>query len=245
MFSNKNRCKQQVDNIALECQEITHRFGYFLALKNLSFLVNRGSITGIVGGNGAGKTTLIKILAGMLLPTQGSVTIEGKTYHDHAREIRKSATVLLDDSFLFPDLTVFENLLFYANIFGFFDKREIRKHIQDLTEKFEVSQWIDMSFKVLSKGLQHRIELIRCFVTNPKILYLDEPDAHLDFRSQAILRETLEDLRTNYNATIFLATHNLDFATQLCDEILILKQGRLNLSIKKADYSQKTLREYY
>ncbi len=234
-----------MDNIALECQEISHRFGCLFALKKINFHTSRGSITGIVGGNGAGKTTLIKILSGLLSPTQGSVIIGGKNYHDHAREIRISATVLLDDSFLFPDLTVFENLVFYANIFGFFNKKEIQKHIQDLAEKLEVSQWIDVPFKVLSKGLQHRIELVRCFITNPKILYLDEPDAHLDFHSQAILCEMLEDLRTNHDATMFLATHDLDFAIQLCDEILILKQGRLNLLIKKADYPQKKLRDYY
>ncbi len=234
-----------MDKIVLECQEISHRFGYFLALKKLSFQATDGSIIGLVGGNGAGKTTLIKILAGMLIPTQGSVTIDGKTYHDHAREIRTNTTVLLDDSFLFPDLTVFENLVFYANLFGFFDKTGIRKHIQDLTEKFEVSQWVDVPFKVLSKGLQHRIELIRCFLTNPKIMYLDEPDAHLDFHSRTILGETLKDFKTNHDATVILATHNLDFATQLCDEIMILKQGRLNLLIKKADYSQKNLQDYY
>ncbi len=234
-----------MDNIALECQEISHRFGYFLALKKLSFQAIRGSIIGLVGGNGAGKTTLIKIFAGILLPTQGSISIDGKSYHDNAREIRQNTTVLLDDSFLFPDFTVFENLVFYANLYGFFNKKEIRKHIQDLTGKFEVPQWIDTPFKELSKGLQHRIEIIRCFITNPKILYLDEPDAHLDFHSRAILGEALGDLRNNNGATVFLATHNLDFATQLCDEILILKQGRLNLLIKRADYSQKNLRDYF
>ncbi len=234
-----------MDKIALECQEISHRFGYFLALKKLSFQATSGSIIGLVGGNGAGKTTLIKILAGMLFPTQGSVTIDGKTYRNHAREIRTLTTVLLDDSFLFSDLTVFENLVFYANLFGFFNKTGIRKHIQNLAEIFEVPQWLDVHFKVLSKGLQHRIELIRCFLTNPKIMYLDEPDAHLDFHSRTILGETLKDFKTNHDATVILATHNLDFATQLCDEIMILKQGRLNLLIKKADYSQKNLQDYY
>ncbi len=234
-----------MSNAVLVCQEISHRFGYFLALKKLSFQVARGSIIGIVGGNGAGKTTLIKILSGILSPTQGDIIIDGKNYQEHARDLRANATVLLDDSFLFPDLTVQENLIYYANLYGNFNKKETQLHILDLSKKLEVFQWIDVPFKVLSKGLQHRIELIRCFITNPRILYLDEPDAHLDFRSQGILREKLDDLRINQRATVFVATHNLDFATNLCDEILILKQGRLNLLINKADYSQKNLREYY
>ncbi len=121
----------EINKEFIKCVNVSKQFGYFFALKKISFSIRENSIFGIAGANGAGKTTLIKILSGLLRPTIGKVIIGGMNYEDHSNKIKQSIGITSDESFLYEELTIFENLKFYDNIHLNFEKKKLLQKLNN------------------------------------------------------------------------------------------------------------------
>ncbi|MFX1462405.1 MAG: ATP-binding cassette domain-containing protein, partial [Promethearchaeota archaeon] len=129
------------NNTIITCNNVAKQFGYFFALRKISFKIRENTIFGIAGANGAGKTTLIKILSGLLKPTLGEIILNGMNYEDNSDIIKQNIGINTDESFLFQELTIFENLKYYANLHLNFEKKNLETKIKHYCNKFNLTDW--------------------------------------------------------------------------------------------------------
>ncbi|MHA2049969.1 MAG: ABC transporter ATP-binding protein [Promethearchaeota archaeon] len=229
----------------IKCLTVSKPFGYFFALKKISFNIRDHSILGIAGANGAGKTTLIKILSGLLKPTLGKVTLGGMNYEDDSNIIKQNIGITTDESFLFEELTIFENLRYYDNLHLNFDKKESKTKIQHYCEKFNLTDWINEPVRILSHGMKQKVELIRALMHNPSLLFLDEPFSGLDFNATNMLIKFLTDLKKANDISIILTTHKIEVFPQICDDLVILKKGKINRTVTGDELNEIEIGSYY
>ncbi|MHA2390719.1 MAG: ABC transporter ATP-binding protein [Promethearchaeota archaeon] len=229
----------------LNCENISKQYGYFFALKKISFQVNKNTIFGIAGANGAGKTTLIKILSGLLKPTFGKIVLNGLNYDDNSTAIRQNIGITTDESYLFEELTIFENLKYYANLHLNFDKEKIKKNISQYCEKFNLTDWIDEPVRILSHGMKQKVELVRVLIHEPLILFLDEPFSGLDYNATTMLINFFKELQNSKNISIILTTHKIEVYQQLCNDLIILKQGKINKAITREEFNETKIKSYF
>ncbi len=229
----------------IRCTKVSKSFGYFYAIKNISFSIKQNSIFGLLGANGAGKTTLIKILSGLLKPNEGEIIIAGMSFDKMPIEIRKTLGIMIDQSFLFEDLTIYENLKFYSNIFGHFNVKKINNQIEKFTKLFNLADWKDEHVRNLSTGMKRKVELIRALIHEPQILLIDELFSGLDFGAIDTILNLIRQLNGEENVTIFFSTHHIDLAVKICDEILVLKRGKINKLFKKGEIDQVEIKSFY
>ncbi|MBY9015090.1 MAG: ABC transporter ATP-binding protein [Candidatus Lokiarchaeota archaeon] len=228
----------------INCINISKQFGFFLALKKISFKIEENTTFGILGPNGAGKTTMIKILSGLMNPTHGDIIINGLNYKDHPRSIKQDIGVITDKSFLYEDLTMYENLKFYDNLYYNFKKSQTKVKIDRYTELFNLDDWVFEPIRNLSKGMKQKVELIRALMHSPAILILDEPFSSIDQKTIPLLINLLVELQKKDNITIIISTHNIEIAQQICDKILIIKKGKMVKTIAKKDIQTEKIKEY-
>ena len=210
----------------IEVQEITKRFGDFTAVDHVSFNVEHGKIFGLLGPNGAGKSTLIRMLTTLIEPTEGTARINGFDVAQSPSEVRESMGVIPQAMTSDLDLSLEENMLIFAKLYGV--PRERRKRmIKELLEAVELEQWADNPVKNLSGGMRRRLEIARGLVHEPKILFLDEPTTGLDPVSRVSVWEMLTKLKQSRDLTILLTTHYMDEADKLCDRVAIVDHGKL------------------
>jgi ABC-type multidrug transport system ATPase subunit len=231
--------------VFVNCVNVSKQFGYFFALKNISFKAKENTIFGLAGANGAGKTTLMKILCGLITPTMGRIEIKGMDYENSPNIIKKKIGISTDESFLYEELTIFENLQFYANLHHNFDKNSIKIKIKQFSEKFNLTEWINEPVEKLSHGMKQKVELIRVFMHQPSILFLDEPFSGLDYKTTKLLIDSLKELRDKENVSIIVTTHKTEILAQICDEIIVLKRGKINKSFTKEEYKGIQIESYF
>ncbi len=210
----------------IEADQLTKRFGDFTAVNALSFAVEHGEIFGLLGPNGAGKSTLIRMLTTLLPPTAGTGRILGLDIAERANEVRKSIGVIPQAMTSDLDLTVRENMLIFAKLYGVGRERRMRI-TKDLLEAVELAPWADKPTKNLSGGMRRRLEIARGLVHEPKIFFLDEPTTGLDPASRLAVWEMLSKLKEQRDLTILITTHYMDEADKLCDRIAIVDHGKL------------------
>ena len=211
---------------AIEVHQIVKQFGTFTAVKDVTFSVEAGEIFGLLGPNGAGKSTLIRILTTLLPPTAGSARVNGFDVVTQSDEVRKSIGVIPQAMTSDLELSVEENLLIFAKLYGV--PREKRKRLMaDLIESVELTQWADKPVKNLSGGMRRRVEIARGLVHEPRIFFLDEPTTGLDPVSRVAVWEMLRRIKTGRDLTVLLTTHYMDEADKLCDRIAIVDHGEL------------------
>jgi ABC-2 type transport system ATP-binding protein len=208
---------------AIDVREIVKRFGAFTAVNGISFAVEEGEIFGLLGPNGAGKSTLIRMLTTLLLPTAGTATVNG---FDIAREqngVRNSIGVIPQAMTSDLELSVEENLLIYAKLYGL--PREKRKRlIAELLAAVELTEWADKQVKNLSGGMRRRVEIARGLVHEPRIFFLDEPTTGLDPQGRREVWSAISELVSG-GTTVLLTTQYLEEADQLADRISMLRGG--------------------
>lgn len=208
----------------LETVLLSKTFGSLNAVRNVSFSLEKGTITGLLGGNGAGKTTTLSMLLGLLLPSSGDISIFG---HDFIRD-RYPVLKRMNFSSPYVDLpqrlTVRENLTVYAKLYGL---NNIKSSVAEMTEIFRLGDFIDRRLRKLSAGQKTRVSLAKALINRPELLLLDEPTASLDPESVLWIRNFLKNYRKDDGATILLATHDMEEVEQLCDNVLLMKQGEL------------------
>jgi len=198
-----------------------------LALDSVSFQIEKGESFAILGPNGAGKTTLIKILSTLILPDEGKVKLFGYDLKTHS-EIIKSRIGLLtgEERNLYWCLTGRQNLEFFGTMYNL-SKKQISDRINELNNILEIDDW-DKPFETYSVGMKQRLALARCLISDPEVIFLDEPTKSLDPGSAHKVRNFIkETLVRKLKKTIFFATHQIDEATQLADRIAIISQGKI------------------
>jgi ABC-2 type transport system ATP-binding protein len=212
--------------LAIDVQHIVKTFGTFTAVNDITFAVEDGEIFGLLGPNGAGKSTLIRILTTLLPPTSGTARVNGFDVARQADEVRKSIGVIPQAMTSDLELSVEENLVIYAKLYGV--PREKRKRLIDhLLDAVELSQWRDKQVKNLSGGMRRRVEIARGLVHEPRLFFLDEPTTGLDPVSRVAVWEMLQKIKSERDLTVLITTHYMDEADKLCDRIAIVDHGEL------------------
>jgi ABC-2 type transport system ATP-binding protein len=210
----------------IEVNEIVKKFGDFTAVDGVSFKVEAGEIFGLLGPNGAGKSTLIRMLVTLMPPTSGTASINGFDVTKKADDVRRSIGVIPQAMTSDLELTVEENLIIFAKLYGVPRARRI-KLIAELLEAVELTQWADKPVKNLSGGMRRRVEIARGLVHEPKVFFLDEPTTGLDPVSRTGAWAMLEKIKSQRDLTVLLTTHYMDEADKLCDRIAIVDHGKL------------------
>jgi ABC-2 type transport system ATP-binding protein len=211
---------------SIRTENLTRRFGAVLALDRLSLEVQRGMVFGFLGPNGAGKTTTIRLLLGLLEPSEGRAEVLGFDTQTQADEIRLRTGALLEHAGLYERLSAEDNLEFYGRIWHIPPDarqnriRELLSHL-DLWERRKnlVGGW--------SRGMKQKLAIARTLLHRPELIFLDEPTAGLDPIAAAALRSDLENLAAREGVTVFLTTHNLTEAEKLCQRVGVVRQGQL------------------
>jgi ABC-2 type transport system ATP-binding protein len=211
---------------AIEVQNIVKKFGDFTAVKGISFSVKAGEVFGLLGPNGAGKSTLIRMLVTLLTPTSGTALINGFDVVKQQDDVRRSIGVIPQAMTSDLELSVEENLIIFAKLYGV--PRDTRtRHIDELLKSVELTEWRDKPVKNLSGGMRRRVEIARGLVHEPKVFFLDEPTTGLDPVSRSAVWEMLDRVRKQHELTVLVTTHYMDEADKLCDRIAIVDHGGL------------------
>ncbi|MFX1369910.1 MAG: ABC transporter ATP-binding protein [Promethearchaeota archaeon] len=209
----------------VQVKDLTRRYGYRVALRDVSFAIQSGGVTALFGANGAGKTTLMRIVSTLLQAHAGSVEVFGFDTQEYPLEVRRRIGVVGDKPLLYAELTGRENLLFYSNLYDL-DRTTANTSINNLAEQFDVKRWLDEPTKILSTGLRKRFDIIRSLLHNPDLFLLDEPFSGLDKDSTEVFRSYIEEHRQDRTAIV--TTHNLKLGSDLCDDFITLRKGRIS-----------------
>lgn len=197
-----------------------------VAVDGVSFQVRRREIFGFLGPNGAGKTTTISILTTLLGPTAGRAQIEGIDVLAHPHDVRRKLGLVFQKSTADEELTGRENLSIEAGLYGL-SGPEINAHITDLLAQMDLAAFGDRFVKTYSGGMRRRLELAVGMVHRPQLIFLDEPTLGLDPQGRAGFWRYIRSLRESQGLTVFMTTHYLDEADQLCDRIAVIDHGKI------------------
>ena len=209
---------------AIETQDLTRHFGAHVAVDALTLAIPTGSVFGFLGPNGAGKTTTVRMLTGLIAPTAGSASVGGHRLGKEDGAIRRTVGLLTETPGLYDRLSALDNLRFFARLYGMADDR-IARQAEYYLRLFGLWERRDEPIGGFSKGMRQKIAIARALLHEPTIVFLDEPTSGLDPEAARIVRDVVKELRSA-GRTIFLTTHNLAEAEELCDLIGIF-QGRL------------------
>lgn len=208
---------------ALEVAKLTRRFGRTVALDGITLTLDAGAAVALFGPNGAGKTTFMRACATVLRPSSGSVRVFGHDVVTQGSKVRRRIGMLSHESYLYPDLTPTENLLFYARLFRV-PNPAVR--VEELIERMDLIGWAHRPVRTLSRGLLQRSALARVLLHQPELLFLDEPYTGLDIEATAALRSVLSEVN-RAGTTLLMSTHDLVRGFELCTSAIILVRGRL------------------
>ncbi|MBZ0306808.1 MAG: ABC transporter ATP-binding protein [Anaerolineae bacterium] len=206
----------------IEVEQLTRRYGNFLALDHISFKAKEGQIVGFLGPNGAGKTTTMRILTGYMPPTSGKAVIAGYDVSADSIDARQQVGYLPETVPLYPDMTVFGYVKFMAELRGLPQKKQAA---MAALEKVGLSHRANSLVRSISKGMRQRLGLAQAIVHNPPVLIMDEPTIGLDPQQVREVRQLIRDLAQNH--TVLFSTHILSEAEQLCDDVIIIHQGKI------------------
>nr|WP_321496903.1 ABC transporter ATP-binding protein [uncultured Methanolobus sp.] len=222
--------------------ELTKKFGKhneITAVNSLSFKVKKGEVFGFVGPNGAGKTTTMKMLIGLLEPTNGEGYVAGYDIVKQIINIRKVTGVLPEPAGYYDDLTARQNLRFYADLNSTPDKE---KKIVEILELVGLKDAIDQKIGGFSTGMRKRFGLAQALINDPEIIFLDEPTSGIDPKGAQMMRDLITDLSKNKGVTVFLSSHSMEEVEEICDRIAIIAKGKL-LAVGSIEDLRSVVRE--
>ena len=228
------------DSSVVVVEKLSKSFGSFTAVRDLSFSLEKGTLTGLLGGNGAGKTTTISMLLGLLKPSSGGITIFGDPFHQNREKILSRMNFCSPYVDLPQRLTVRENLSVFARLYQVLDPVQ---RIEELAAEFKLVDFIDKPVRRLSSGQKTRVTLVKALINKPEFLLLDEPTASLSPDVSIWIRERLKNYRDQTGATILFASHDMREVEMLCDRVLIMNKGSLIDQGSPAELMEKHQRE--
>lgn len=209
---------------AIKTVNLTKKYKDLTAVDQLNLEIKQGELFALLGVNGAGKTTTVKMLCGLTDATAGDAFLNGKSIKTQPHEVKKIIAVSPQETAIAPNLTIRENLALMCGIYGF-DKAKSTEKIKELTDKLGLNTFIDKKASKLSGGQMRRVSIALALVSEPQILFLDEPTVALDVLSRSDLWDTICQLKGK--VTIVLTTHYMQEAEELSDRIGIMKEGKL------------------
>ena len=209
---------------SIEIKGLRKEFGDKVAVKDLNLKIPEGSLFAMLGVNGAGKTTTIRMLTGLSQPTAGDAVVMGYRISENMDEIKKLVNLSPQETSIAPNLTVRENLEFVAGIYGF-DKAKVQQKTEEMITQFHLEEVVKSKAKTLSGGWQRKLSIAMALITEPKILFLDEPTLGLDVLARRELWREIEALKGKI--TMILTTHYMEEAEALSDEIAVMVKGEL------------------
>jgi len=209
---------------AIETRDIVRRYGDVLAVDHVSFVVRRGELFGFLGPNGAGKTTTVRMLTGVIEPTAGSAAVDGHDVVTEPAVSRERLGIVPEQANVYEDLTVWQNLMLMAELHAVPRKRR-RERGGELLSLFGLADRHGQKGRALSKGLRQRLMLCMAMVSDPVILFLDEPTTGLDVASARLIRDLIAKENREEGTTVFLTTHNIQEADDICSRIAIINSG--------------------
>lgn len=213
---------------SVETRSLSKSFGAANAINDISFAVESGEIFGFLGPNGAGKSTTIMILTTLLKPTSGQALVSGFDVMTQAKQVRQSIGYVQQESTVDEYLTGRENLLLQARL-NHIPKDQINKRIDDILELIELSDKQNDSVVTYSGGMRKRLDIAGGLLHRPKVLFLDEPTVGLDIQTRRKIWEYIKKIHKEFEMTIFLTTHYMEEADQLCDRIGIIDNGKIQV----------------
>ncbi len=237
-----------MNNFSIEINNLNKQYNNIHAVKNINFKITKGSIVGLLGPNGCGKTTTIGMMLGLIKPSSGSVFINGQNIENENNRTK----ILEKMNFISPyvelpkKLTIEENLKVYGRMYGV---KNLTDKISDLMKQLNLTQFEKRKTGELSSGQKNRVSLAKALINSPEILLLDEPTASLDPDVGDYIRTYIEDFASKKGTTILLASHNMNEVERLCNEVMMMKNGKIidqgtcNSLIKK--HGRKNLEETF
>ncbi|EFH86301.1 ABC transporter ATP-binding protein [Ktedonobacter racemifer] len=209
------------------------------AVDNVSLVVKRCEIVGILGANGSGKSTLIRMISTLLLPDEGQIRVFGYDVIKDERMIQRLINRVSVEASFFKKLSPMENLLYAARLYNM-PGDEARTKIKSILTRLGIKpDRIDAPLENMSRGMQQKVAIARAFLTSPIVLLLDEPTTGLDPRSKIDVQNFVNELRDKHEATILITTHDMDEAEALCDRVAIIDQGRMMALGKTEDLKRE------
>ena len=208
----------------IEVKNLNKIYDKIIAVKDLTFEINKGKIIGLLGPNGCGKTTTIAMILGLLKPTSGEVIIKGKNIEKERINLLEKMNFISPYVELPKKLTVEENLKVYADLYGVTNTNE---KIYELVNELRLNEFFKKKTGELSSGQKNRISLAKALINDPEILLLDEPTASLDPETGDFVRSFIEHYSSKTNVTILLASHNMNEVERLCDSVMMMKDGTI------------------
>jgi len=213
-----------MNELVIEINDLNKKYRNILAVKNINFKINKGTIVGLLGPNGSGKSTTIGMMLGLIKPSSGTVIINGQNIENYRTHLLEKMNFISPYVELPKKLTVEENLEVYGRLYGV---KNLKDKISDLMKKLNLTEFSKRKTGELSSGQKNRISLAKALVNDPEILLLDEPTASLDPDVGDYIRGYIENYASNNGATILLASHNMNEVERLCHEVLMMKNGEI------------------
>jgi ABC-2 type transport system ATP-binding protein len=231
----------------IETERLSKRYGPVTALTEFSLTVQRGEIVALVGPNGAGKTTALKLIVGLLLPTEGRVRVAGFDVHRQSLEVKRLVAFLPDQPFLYEQLTVAEMLGFIGGMYRL-DPQTLQGRCAQLLERFEMTEAPSRRISQLSYGMKSRLALIAMLLRDPQVLVMDEPFFGLDPQTLRSVKQLLRE-RVPQGLTVLVSTHQLAVIEDVAHRIAVLDRGRIvdigTLSELQRRYGESHLEELF
>jgi ABC-2 type transport system ATP-binding protein len=209
-----------------------------VALNEVSLSISRGEVVGLLGPNGAGKTTLIRVLVGLLTPTAGRAFVLGRDVTEEIDYIRERVALLPQEAGIYERLTARENIVYYGGMYGI-PKEELHRRADRLLDIVGLREKEDYQVKGFSGGMKRKVLVARSLVSEPEIVFLDEPTTGVDTIGARIVRNLLKKLSSEQQRTIILTTHDLNEVKELCDRVGILNEGDLVAVGKPTDLEEQ------
>ena len=210
----------------IKLNNLTKVYRGFRAVDNLNLEIKKGVVFGFLGPNGAGKTTTIKMMAGVLKPTQGQVLIDGIDIARDPSEAKRRIGFVPDQPFVYEKLTGREFLQFVAGLYGLDHSQSLNGNMTRLLELFELSHWSDELIESFSHGMKQRLIMCAALLHEPKVIVVDEPMVGLDPKAARLVKDIFRK-QAQRGRTIFMSTHSLEVAQEVCQEIAIIQAGKI------------------
>ncbi len=229
------------DEPVISVRGLTRTFNDFLALRGVDIDINAGERVAVLGPNGAGKTTLLKVLSSAITSSSGEVTIKSNRLRDKNPQVRRYIGVVSHQTFLYQELSAYENYTFYCRMYDV-PNRDLR--IKDIVDKVGMTSRLHDRVSTLSRGMQQRLSIGRALLHKPEILLLDEPDTGLDWHSLSSLWEIMNN-EEGIHRTIIFTTHNLDRGYSLSNRVIIMNRGKIIHDVFRSELDTENIEETY
>ena len=210
---------------AIEVTNLTKHYGSITAVDGVTFRVARGEFYGLLGPNGAGKTTTIRMLTGLTKPSSGTAKVAGRDCIRETLSVKQRIGVVSEVSNLYNEMSAWDNLMFIGELYGV-DRSDRVERAKQLLEAFQLYQRRNDHLARYSKGMKRRVRIAAALLHRPEVLFLDEPTSGLDVQSSRLIRSLVREFNRE-GVTVFLTTHYIEEADQLCDRVAIVRDGKI------------------